>query len=225
MIDNAALRAAVKVERRRRLRSAFLVSIMLSAMLSPAGYAMATLSGWRGASRIAVAGMTAVLGVLALFGAIRLIQWVSSGTVLAFLNPGGSGRSTRVHSHAEALAATGKLDDAANAFEALRVTHGDDVASLRAEAELFAGAGNDPLRASELFQRIRRVKEATLQDERYATHRLIDLYVGPLNDKGRVMVELRRMADRFPDTVDGRSALAELRRRRDAETAQREMNS
>jgi len=187
MIDNAALRAAVKVERRRRLRSAFLVSIMLSAMLSPAGYAMATLSGWRGASRIAVAGMTAVL--------------------------------------AEALAANGKLDDAANAFEALRVTHGDDVASLRAEAELFAGAGNDPLRASELFQRIRRVKEATLQDERYATHRLIDLYVGPLNDKGRVMVELRRMADRFPDTVDGRSALAELRRRRDAETAQREMNS
>lgn len=225
MIDNDALRAAVAVERRRRRRSTVIVSVMLTAMLSPAGYAMATVSGWRGASRIAVAIITAILGVLALFGAIRLVQWMSSSTVLAFLDPGGRGRSTRVHSHAEALAATGQMDDAANAFEALRVTHGDDVASLRAEAELFAGAGNDPQRASELFQRIRRVKEATLQDERYATHRLIDLYVGPLNDNGRVMVELRRMADRFPNTVDGRSALEELRRRRDAARAQRERQS
>lgn len=198
---------------------------MLSAMLSPAGYAMATRSGWHGAPRIMVAIITAVLGVLALFGAIRLAQWVPFSSVLAFLKHGRRGRSMHVHSHAEALAAIGRMDDAANAFEALRVTHGDDVASLRAEAELFARAGNDPQRAAELFQRIRRVKEATLQDERYATHRLIDLYVGPLNDNGRVMVELKRMADRFPDTVDGRSALIELRRRRDGETAQREMQS
>jgi hypothetical protein len=28
------------------------------------------------------------------------------------------------------------------------------------------------------------------------------------------MVELRRMADRFPDTIDGQGALTELKRRR-----------
>ena len=225
MIDGEGLRAAVVTERHRRRRSAFVLCAMLSAMLSPAGYAMATLSGWRGTARFVVAGVTALMIVLALFGAIRLVQWVSSGTLLAFFNPGGYGRPTSVYSHAEALAATGKPNDAANAFEALRVTHGDDVPSLRAEAELFAGVGNDPQRAAELFQRIRRVKAATVHDERYATHRLIDLYVGPLSDNGRVMVELRRMADRFPNTVDGRSALAELRRRRESDLEQGEMTS
>ena len=49
----------------------------------------------------------------------------------------------------------------------------------------------------------------------YATHRLIDLYLGPLKDPGRIMVELRRMADRFPETIDGQGALAELKRRRE----------
>ena len=192
MIDGEGLRAAVVTERHRRRRSAFVLCAMLSAMLSPAGYAMATLSGWRGTARFVVAGVTALMIVLALFGAIRLVQWVSSGTLLAFFNPGGYGRPTSVYSHAEALAATGKPNDAANAFEALR---------------------------------IRRVKAATVHDERYATHRLIDLYVGPLNDNGRVMVELRRMADRFPNTVDGRSALAELRRRRESDLEQGEMTS
>ena len=48
-----------------------------------------------------------------------------------------------------------------------------------------------------------------------STHRLLDLYLGVLHDPGRATVELRRMADRFPDTPDGQGALAELRRRRD----------
>ena len=51
--------------------------------------------------------------------------------------------------------------------------------------------------------------------ERYATHRLLELYLGVLADPGRAMVELRRMADRFPGTPHGQAALAALRRRRD----------
>lgn len=57
--------------------------------------------------------------------------------------------------------------------------------------------------------------EFAAQRARYATHRLLDLYLGVLDDPGRAMEELRRMADRFPDTPDGQGALAELRRRRD----------
>lgn len=64
-------------------------------------------------------------------------------------------------------------------------------------------------------RRLGKSPSCTLNDELYATHRLIDLYLGPLTDAGKVMVELRRMADRFPQTIDGQSALAELRRRRE----------
>jgi hypothetical protein len=74
--------------------------------------------------------------------------------------------------------------------------------------------GGDRERARELLLRLRQAADAVPADELYATHRLLDLYLGPLDDAGRAMVELRRMADRFPDTPDGQGALAELRRRR-----------
>lgn len=79
---------------------------------------------------------------------------------------------------------------------------------------MHATASGDPNRAESLFLRIRRSPKATRNDELYASHRLIDLYIGPLDDQGRAMVELRRMADRFPDTIDGQGALMELNRRK-----------
>ena len=72
----------------------------------------------------------------------------------------------------------------------------------------------DRERARDLLLRLRQAADAGPADELYATHRLIDLYLGRPEDAGRAMVELRRMADRFPDTPDGQGALAELRRRR-----------
>ncbi|MBL0172799.1 MAG: hypothetical protein IPP90_19235 [Gemmatimonadaceae bacterium] len=146
--------------------------------------------------------------------ATKLVQWLSGQLVMSIVSPGGRARGPNGHSRAEALVAAGRLDDATAEFEATREKLGDTVASLRAEAELHAMSSGDPKRAEALFQRIRRAPDAQPGDELYASHRLIDLYLGSLNDPGRVMVELRRMADRFPETLDGQSALAELKRRR-----------
>ena len=39
------------------------------------------------------------------------------------------------------------------------------------------------------------------------SERLIDLYLGPLKDEGRALVELRRVATRWPDSPEGKGAL------------------
>ncbi len=161
---------------------------------------------------------TAIGFVLLMLAAIRLIQWVAAGTTMSFAQPGGSSRGPDGHAKAESLAVAGLMEDATREFEIARAERGETIALLRAEAELHSTASGDAKRAEELFLRIRRSPDATRSDELYASHRLIDLYVGALNDPGRVLVELRRMSERFPDTVDGEGALAELNRRR-AESA------
>jgi hypothetical protein len=42
--------------------------------------------------------------------------------------------------------------------------------------------------------------------ELYVTQRLIDLYLGPLHNDIRVLVELRRLTERFPGTREADAA-------------------
>ena len=39
-----------------------------------------------------------------------------------------------------------------------------------------------------------------------ATNKLVDLYLGPLKDPGRALVELRRLADRYPGSTAAKHA-------------------
>jgi thioredoxin-like negative regulator of GroEL len=134
--------------------------------------------------------------------------------MLAVLEPGGRGRETAVYSHAEALAVKGNLEAASKAFDQARAEHGEKASLLRAEADVQLRAEGNPERARELLMRLRKAADASRADELYATHRLIDLYLGPLNDEARAMSELRRLTERFPGTRDAEGAQAELDRRR-----------
>ncbi len=206
---------AVARARRSARRSRLTLFLGATMLAWPLGYALAMLVGLAGRQRIVVSVVASAALVAAASAVRTFVPWFTGRAVGSIVNPGGRARPEQTHSHALALAAAGRLTEANDAFDALRRTGGDDVPTLRAEAELHARPGGDPARAAELLQRLRKVPTCTLNDELYATHRLIDLYLGPLNDAGKVMVELRRMADRFPQTIDGQSALAELRRRRE----------
>lgn len=48
--------------------------------------------------------------------------------------------------------------------------------------------------------------------ELYATSRLVDLLIGPLDDRGRAVAELRRLADRHPGTPEGAHAVTAIAR-------------
>ncbi len=214
-MDEEIVRRAVATENKRQLLSGTLGYLILVLLLSPLGYGLATMREMTGRERI-IGAVVASMGMVATgYAVLRIVQWLTGGTVNAIVHPGGASRAGKSYSQALALAAAGRIDEAAAAFEALRADEGDDVITLRAEAEMHAAPGGDPRRAVALLLRLRRVAVEGGRDELYASHRLIDLYHGALDDPGKVMVELRRMAERFPDTVDGQGALAELRRRRD----------
>ncbi len=219
-IDNEMFERAVAGERKRARRNQVVAATMGVVLLAPIGFVLARAVGVSSAWRIVAAPLIALGMVTAGVVAVKTVQWCSTHVVMSFLQPGGRGRAPVAHSRAEALAAAGRVDEARAEFDAARTGadgHGD-IASLRAEAEFNATAAGDPRRAEELFLRIRRAPQATANDELYASHRLIDLYLGPLADPGRVNVELRRMAERFPGTVDGTGALAALKRRKDEQS-------
>lgn len=215
MSDNDILDRAIAAERARKRRSSVVGLFLATLFLSPLGWIIAHLLGVEGNGRAMMAPVIIAALVIGGLLLLKLLQAITSGMIMSFVNPGGPTRAPAAHSRAEALAAAGRMSEASAEFESIRGVEGDQVAILRAEAELHAASGGDPKRAETLYQRIRRAPGAKPSDELYASHRLIDLYLGALNDPGRVMVELRRMADRFPETIDGQSALAELKRRRD----------
>lgn len=214
-IDSDLFDRAIAAEERRKRNTrawAFAFGVLL---LSPFAYVVAQMQGIDMPRRLIVSVGYAGGVVVAALVVVGGLQWLASRAMMSFMQPGGRSRGAALHSKAEALAASGRLQEASAEFEATRAVGGETIASLRAEAELHAMASGDPKRAEDLFLRIRRSPLATRSDELYASHRLIDLYLGPLDDAGRVMVELRRMAERFPNTPDGEGARAELNRRRD----------
>jgi hypothetical protein len=114
-----------------------------------------------------------------------------------------SGRSTpyeEQYSYQESLAARGDVAGALESYEAVIAERADAVLPRIRAAELYAKANRDPRRAAELFRAVRDHPHASTRDALYAANRLVDLYDGPLGEPGRALVELRRLADRFPGT-------------------------
>ncbi len=147
------------------------------------------------------------------------------GPVLGFL--AGRGASTIVyggnttpyipqHSYQDSLIQRGKLAEALESFEAL-IAEQPAAADVRIRAaELYVKDENTIKRAAELFREIQRIDGVSINDDVYATNRLVDLYIGPLDNPSRALVELRRLIERYPGTTAatrGRETLAILKAR------------
>lgn len=213
--DPALHELAVQRDRERARLNRRVVATIVMLLMAVVSYVFLTVYGVKGSERLLLSVVGGGVGALVLLGGVKISGLVSGSVMRGLLEPGGRGRAAAVFSQAEALAARGDFESASAAFDAVRAEHGDSSALIRAEAAMHLRTGGDPIRARELLWRLRHATDASRVDELFATHRLLDLYLGVLADPGRAMVELRRMADRFPDTPDGQGALAELRRRRD----------
>ena len=120
------------------------------------------------------------------------------------------------HSYEQSLVMKGRVDDAVASFERMILADPAAVAPRMKAAELYAREKNDPQRAAALFREIVQSAAATSGEHVYATNRLVDLLIGPLDDPGRAMVELRRLIDTRPGTdaaEHARRSLAELKSR------------
>jgi hypothetical protein len=137
--------------------------------------------------------------------------------VLAFLWP--SGKSTPYapsYSLEQSLAARGDVDGALRAYEDAIAANPHDPEPRVQAAEQYRSSGNAH-RSAELLLELRRLPGLSRGRELYATQRLIDLYLGPLGDDGRAIVELRRLIERFPGTPEergARDALARIKQER-----------
>src|SRR5260370_7403638 len=105
----------------------------------------------------------------------------------------------------------GRLDEALSTLEAIIAEpHSTTDVRIRA-AELYAREAKKPERAAELFREVIRNPRCTVGEEVYSANRLADLLHGPLGQPGRAIVELARLADRYPKSTIGDRARQAIR--------------
>ena len=170
------------------------------------GFGIAFLLGVRGVWLIPSA---LAIGVACGYGAYRIIGGISNAAGEAMgqvVQPTGDSTPYAVtYSLEQSLAARGDVAGALLAYEKAIRDHPDDPTPRLQCAELCMRSG-DPSGAARLFREARALTAVPPHVELYATQRLVDLYLGPLEQQGRALVELRRLSERFPETREGASA-------------------
>lgn len=145
---------------------------------------------------------------------VRTLVRGGAALTLAVLQP--DGQSTPYQhdfSQIEAFVVRGELEAAAELWEeAIAERPGDVEVRVRA-GDFFAGPVGRPARALELFREVQRLP-APPERHLYVGQRIVDLYLGPLPDKGRAIVELRKIVERWPNSAAaryGRDAIVRLK--------------
>jgi tetratricopeptide (TPR) repeat protein len=150
-------------------------------------------------------------------GALGLFMAESVGNTLKrFSIDGSSTPYTEQYSAQQALVMQGKLDEALASFESVIKERPQSIEARIRAAELYSRDKGNHQRAAELFREVQRIPTIAQGQDVYVAHRLVDLFIGPLNDPGRALVELRRLIERYPRSAAAdraRDALATLKAR------------
>ena len=160
-------------------------------------------------------GLSLVLGVTAGGAGLLVGRAVGKGWK-HFMVDGSTTPYEEQYSHEQSLVMRGQIDDALASFESILQGNPDAVKPRVRAAELYVSEKGNHVRAAQLLGEVQRIPTAGVGDFVYATHRLVDLYTGPLNEPGRAMVELRRLIEKIPGTPaaeQARDALATLKGR------------
>ena len=133
--------------------------------------------------------------------------------------PSAKGSYVTQHSHIDALEARGDYAGAVDAWERVAIAQPGNPWPLIRAGELYLRTLNDPSLALDRFRGARDIPGITREHHVYVSQKIIDLYLGPLGDQGRALVELRQFVEVHAGTREGtlaREALARLKTDRDA---------
>jgi len=184
------------------LQPAALVGALAFAVLARRGFLVALAGG-----ALAFAGTVAVMGLIAL-----VLSHNYTRGVMSFLAPsGGSTPSPDDYSYEKSLLVRGKVDEALLALDVRLANRPHDPALCLFAADAYAREGRNPAKAERLYLRVREMEGASPEQDYRATNRLIDLYLGPLDDPARAEAELERIRLRHAGTTAAAHAEQALR--------------
>ena len=126
--------------------------------------------------------------------------------------PGRAGMRESEHSEIDTLEVRGDFKGAVAAWEAVAIAEPENSWALVRAGELYARELGDPATAVERFKHARSLPTAKPELVCYMSQKIIDLLLGPLDDKGRAMVELRKLIDQFPSSREADGARDALRK-------------
>ena len=171
----------------------------------------------RGVSGLTLLGVVVAAGLIGTLAAAALTTGTMEGAgYVAKKFFEGSSEYERDYSRHDALAVSGRAPEALVLYESEIEANSGAVAPRFRAAELYLQQQN-PTRAVELLRQIQRLPDLRQEDDVRASYRLMDIYQGAARDDGRVLVELRRLIDRYPHLPAAstwRSAIADLQKSR-----------
>jgi len=167
------------------------------------------------ASIVVTLGGSLTLSAASIYVGLRTAN--AAGAVAKYVTAGGSSTPYEEQfSHEQALVMQRDYAAALNLFEQ-RIAQSPGEPRVRiAAADLYATHGNNPVRAAELYREVQRIPAIGSGQDVYVSNKLADLYLGPLNDPGRALVEFRRLIERYPGSTaagHARTALANIKTR------------
>lgn len=89
-----------------------------------------------------------------------------------------------------------------------------DIRVLLAAADLYRTYAANPARSAELYRQAQKLPLITGGQDVYVANKLADLYLGPLKQPGKALVEFRRLIERYPGSrtaEQARMALANVK--------------
>jgi hypothetical protein len=136
-----------------------------------------------------------------------------------YVPSGHSTAYTPTYSHIEALEIKGDFDGAAAAWAVAIVENPGHIITVVRAADFHLRTRKDTKAALDHYLQARTLNTGTIDLRRYVQQKIVDLYLGPLNDESRALMELRRLIDGFPGTREAdnaREALSAIKARRSA---------
>jgi hypothetical protein len=135
----------------------------------------------------------------------------SGDAARAFTLPATTGFYANEHSEIDTLEVRGDFKGAVAAWEAVAIAEPGNPWPLVRSAELYARELGEPALAVERFRLARSLPDMKPELQRYTSQKIIDLLLGTLGEKGRAMVELRMLIDKYPESREAEGAREALR--------------
>lgn len=149
----------------------------------------------------------------------RSVGKMAGGAASSLYTPSGDSTAyTPTFSHIDTLVIRGDFDAAATAWEVAILENPANPGVVVKAADFHLRERKDPATALSLYLKARQLNAGGDDLRRYVQQKIVDLYLGPLNDEGRALAELRRLIDGFPQSREAqaaRDALAAIKAKRE----------